>query len=102
MAKVIAKGKYLGVQRQIEVMLEDGFPIIELDSEFDEQVQNIFSQLLEEAPAMGGSYHPPWNSLLAAYSVLESTFFDDGSPVEVEADGDIGKIPIYDIEGIVY
>jgi hypothetical protein len=102
MAKIIAKGKYFGVDRQVECFMEDGLPIIELDGEYDEQVQSAFNQLLKEAPAMGGTYHPPKNSLLAAYSVLESTFFDGGSPVQLEADGDIGKIPIIDVEDAVY
>ena len=102
MAKIIAKGKYLGINRQVECFIEDGLPIIELDGEYDEQVQSSFNQLLKVAPAMGGTYHPPENSLLAAYSVLESTFFDDGSPVQLEADGDIGKIPIYDGDDIIY
>lgn len=102
MAKIIAKGKYHGVERQAECFIEDGLPIIELDGEYDEQVQSTFNQLLKVAPAMGGTYHPPENSLLAAYSVLESAFFDDGSPVQLEADGDIGKIPIYDVDDVVY
>jgi len=100
--KIIAKGKYMQVERQAEVILEDGFPIIELDGEFDEQVQDRFNQLLETSPPMGGTYHPPKNSMLAAYSVLESTFFDEGSPVALEVDGDIGTIPTYDIDDIVY
>lgn len=102
MSKITAKGKYMGVERQVEVVLEDGFPIIELDGEYDEQVQSKFNNLLKETPPMGGTYYPPENSLLAAYSVLASTFFDDGSSPDVEAVGDIGEIPTYDIEGIVY
>ncbi|SKA91533.1 hypothetical protein SAMN05443428_11175 [Caloramator quimbayensis] len=100
--KIIAKGKYLGVKREVEVFLEDGLPIIEIDGEYDETIQNKFNQLLKEAPAIGGTYYPPENSLLAAYSVLESVFFDDGSIPTIEAIGDIGKIPTYDLEGIVY
>jgi len=102
MAKIIAKGKYLGIVREIECFIEDGFPIIEVDGEYDETIQSNFNQLLKEAPAIGGTYHPPENSLLAAYGVLESTFFDEGSPVEIKADGDIGKIPIYEVDDIVY
>lgn len=102
MSKIIAKGLYLGRECIVECFLEDGFPIIELDGEYDEQVQNRFNELLKEAPALGGTYYPPENSLLAAYSVLESVFFDDGSIPTIEAVGDIGKIPTYDIEGIVY
>ena len=41
--KLLQKVKYLGVERQAECFLEDGFPIIELDREYDEQVQNRFN-----------------------------------------------------------
>lgn len=102
MAKIIATGQYLGVERRIECFLKDDFPIIEVDGQYDETIQSSFNQLLKEAPAIGGTYHPPENSLLASYSVLESTFFDKGSKVKIEVDGDIGKIPIYEIEDIVY
>jgi hypothetical protein len=100
-AKIIAKGLYLGRERIVECFLEDGFPIIELDGEYDEAVQSNFNQLLKKAPALGGTYYPPENSLLAAYSVLENTFFDD-SPIEIKTEGDIGKIPTYDVDDIVY
>lgn len=93
MSKVIAKGKYMGVEKQVEVILEDDLPIIELDGEYDELVQNKFNELLKETPALGGTYYPPENSLLAAYSVLESIFFDLGSRPEMMVEGDIGTIP---------
>ena len=51
MSKIIAKGLYLGRECIVECFLEDGFPIIELDGEYDEQVQNRFNELLKEAPA---------------------------------------------------
>lgn len=102
MPKIIAKGKYLGVERQVECFLKDGLLTIEIDGEYDETIQNKFNQLLKEAPAMGGTYYPPENSLLAAYSVLEAVFFDDGSTPTIEAVGDIGKILTYDIDDIVY
>lgn len=92
----------MGVERQVKVILEDDFPIIELDGEYDELVQSKFNELLKQAPAIGGTYHPPENSLLAAYGVLELNFFDDGSTPEIVVSGDIGIIPTYDIEDIVY
>ena len=73
-----------------------------IDGEYDETIQNKFNQLLKEAPAIGGTYYPPENSLLAAYNVLESIFFDDNSSVEIKTEGDIGKIPTYEIDDIVY
>ena len=102
MSKLYAKGIYMGVERQVKVILEDGFPIIELDGEYDELVQTKFNALLKEAPAIGGTYHPPENSLLAAHGVLELMFFDEGSTSEIVVVGDIGLIPTYDVEGIVY
>lgn len=100
--KIIAKGKYLGVERQVECFLKDSLLTIEIDGEFNQEAQNDFITKLKKCPAIGGTYYPPENSLLAAYSVLESVFFDDGSVPIIEAVGDIGKIPTYDIEGIVY
>lgn len=102
MPKIIAKGKYLGVERLVECFLKDGLLTIEIDGEFNQEAQNDFITKLKKCPAIGGTYYPPENSLLAAYSVLESVFFDDGSIPTIEAIGDIGKIPTYDLEGIVY
>ncbi|MDS1029159.1 hypothetical protein RDV78_01400 [Bacillota bacterium LX-D] len=101
MPKIIAKGKYLGVERQVECFLKDGLLTIEIDGEFNQEAQNDFITKLKKCPAIGGTYYPPENSLLAAYSVLENTFFDD-SPIEIKTEGDIGKIPTYDVDDIVY
>ncbi len=101
MPKIIAKGKYLGIERQVECFLKDGLLIVEIDGEFNQEAQNDFIIKLKKCPALGGTYYPPENSLLAAYSVLENTFFDD-SPIEIKTEGDIGKIPTYDIDNIVY
>ncbi len=101
MSKIIAKGKYLGVERQVECFLKDGLLIVEIDGEFNQEAQNDFIIKLKKYPALGGTYYPPENSLLAAYSVLENTFFDD-SPIEIKTEGDIGKIPTYDVDDIVY
>lgn len=102
MPKIIAKGMLSGRACVAEVVPEAGSLHIELNNEFIEQVQNHFNQLLESAPVMGGTFHPPKSSMLAAYSVLESAFFDAGASVELKVEGDIGKIPTYNIKGIVY
>ncbi|MDD2212449.1 MAG: hypothetical protein PHV56_05710 [Clostridia bacterium] len=74
--------------------------IVELNGEFDEAAQKYFNTLLITAPVMRGTYYPPVDSMLAAYSVLENTFFDDGSKIAIKAEGDIGTIPYED--GVVY
>ncbi len=103
MEKIIASGKYLGVETTVECFMEDGFPIIEVNGEYDEKLQSEFNQLLKKAPPIGGTYYPPENSLLSAYSVLESLFFDENTKVKITVEGDIGKIPIYDdIKDAVY
>lgn len=101
MARIKAKGKYLGNEREVEVHMEDGSPIIETDYGFDERMQERFNELLKDAPAIGGTYYPDSNSMLAALSVLESAFFDE-KPTEIEVEGDIGTIPTEDKEDIVY
>lgn len=94
MGKIIAKGKILGFERVITCTLVDGYPVIEVDGEYDEDIQSIFfDALLKNPPPIGGTYYPPADSMLAAYSVLQSKFFDMGSPVEIEVEGDIGEIP---------
>lgn len=102
MSQINAKGKLDRVEVNVQVILEDGLPIIEVEGEFDESVQKRFNELLKSAPSMGGTFYPQSNTLLAAFSVLESTFFDEGVPVVMESVGDIGEVPTYDIEGIVY
>jgi hypothetical protein len=99
-SKITAKGKYLGSKITVECFPEDGSIVIELDGQYDKLIQDRFNKLLKIAPVMGGTYYPPEDSMLAAYSVLESTFFDDGSQVEIKVEGDIGSIPYED--GVVY
>lgn len=100
MSKITAKGKRNNIYKEVECFMEDGSIIVEVNGEFDEDVQSQFDHLLKNAPAVGGTYHPPANSMLAALAVLESAFFD--SLPEIQIEGDIGEIPTYDIEGVVY
>ncbi|HHV35560.1 MAG TPA: hypothetical protein GXX59_08280 [Syntrophomonadaceae bacterium] len=101
MAKITATGKRFGVSQTVECFMEDGAPVIEANGEYDEATQEHFNRLMETPPAIGGTYYPPQGSMLAAHSVLEFTFFDDRN-VTVKVEGDIGEIPVYDEEGIVY
>ncbi len=101
MAKIIATGKRFGVSQTIECFMEDGAPIIEVNGEYDETIQEYFNHLMETPPAIGGTYYPPQGSMLAAHSVLEFAFFDDRNVI-IKVEGDIGEIPVYDGEDIVY
>lgn len=102
MPKITSKGIFQGNESIVEVEKSGNSILIKVNGEFIEQIQNRFDDLLDFSPALGGTYYPPKDSLLAAYSVLQSTFFDEGSPVEIKVKGYIGKIPTYDIKGIVY
>jgi hypothetical protein len=102
MPKVTATGIYQGNRISVEAFKKAGSILLLVDGFAHAEIQNDFQEKLLTAPAMGGTYHPDPNSLLAAYSVLESSFFDKGTPVEVKAEGDIGTIPTYNIRGIVY
>lgn len=102
MPKITATGIYQGNRISVEAFKEAGSIVLLVDGFAHAEIQNDFQEKLQTAPAMGGTFYPDRNSLLAAYSVLESSFFDPGTPVEMKAEGDIGKIPTYDIDGIVY
>lgn len=98
--KIIAEGEVNKIKKHIECFMENGSPIIEVDYAFDEEEQERFERLLKKPPALGGTYYPPSNSLLAAYSVLQFNYFDDWRKVKIEVIGDIGEIP--GEEGVIY
>ena len=97
MAKIIAKGIFRGVECEVEVVSELGSIVIMVNGEHDDNVQAIFDKLLKISPALGGTYYPPENSMLSAYSVLVHTFFDSVNMSDISIIGDIGTIPTYDI-----
>lgn len=98
--KIIAEGKVNGIRKHVECFIEDGSPIIEVDYAFDEKEQERFNELLKNPPALGGTYYPPSNSLLVAYSVLQFNYFDLGSTVDIKVIGEIPEIP-YE-KGVIY
>lgn len=101
MARIRARGTLLGIKYDVECTLDQGSLVITVDGREDEGLQTRFEALLEDAPPLGGTYYPPPDSLLAAYSVLQSAFFDATPALRVE--GDIGEIPTYDdIDVAVY
>lgn len=98
MGKVIASGIYCGHRITVEAVVEDGTLLILIDEEEVPDIQKRFDELVKVQPAMGGTYFPDENSLLAAYNVLQHTFFDTLENISVE--GDIGEIPSE--KGVVY
>ena len=98
MGKVIASGIYCGNRITVEAVVEDGTLLILMDEKEVPDLQNRFDELIKVQPAMGGTYFPEPDSLLAAYNVLQHTFFDTLEEINVE--GDIGEIP-YE-ENIIY
>lgn len=100
MARIKAIGKRNGIEMDVEVIMEDGSPLISIDGDYDETLQEEFNELLKNVQPIGGTYYPQPNTLLAAYSVLQLSFFDN--IVDVEVIGDIGEIPTYESEDIVY
>lgn len=91
MGKVIASGIYCGNRITVEAIVEDGTLLILMDEKEVPDIQKRFDELIKVQPAMGGTYFPDENSLLAAYNVLQHTFFDTLEEISVE--GDIGEIP---------
>jgi len=98
MGKVIASGTYCGHRITVEVVVEDGTLLILMDEKEVPELQKRLDELIKVQPAMGGTYFPDENSLLAAYNVLQYTFFDTLDEIKVE--GDIGEIP--NEKGMVY
>ena len=98
MGKVIASGIYCGDRITVEAVVEDGTVVILMDDKEVPDLQKRFDELVKVQPAMGGTYFPDENSLLAAYNVFQHTFFDTLEKISVE-DG-VGEIPFE--EGMVY
>ena len=91
MAKIVATGKYLTDRITVEVTQEDGTLVITMDDNESPELQKHLAECIENQPAMGGTYFPEPDSMLAAFNVLNSIFFD--SLEEISVDGDIGEIP---------
>lgn len=91
MGKVIASGIHCGNRITVEATVEDGTLVILVNEREVPYIQKRFDELIKVQPAMGGTYFPDEDSLLAAYNVLQHTFFDTLEEISVE--GDIGEIP---------
>lgn len=91
MGKVTATGIYLGHRLTVEVTKENQTVIVTFDGMDVPDLQDHFNELLEHQLPIGGTYYPDENSLLAAYNVLNTTFFDSLEHIEVE--GEVEEIP---------
>lgn len=89
--RIVADGFRDGVERHVEVFMEDGTPVIEVDYRRIPGEQSRFGLMLEKPSALAGVYYPEPNTLLAAWSILQNDYFD--SFVICERIGDIGEIP---------
>ena len=98
MAKIIATGIHFGDRITVEVIQEDGTLVITMCGNESPELQKYFDDCIANQPAMGGTYFPEPDSMLAAFNVLENIFFDLLEEIAVE--GDIGEIP-YE-EGKIY
>ncbi len=87
MNSVTGTGKIFGDEITITVELIDGALIV-TPSVFQEH----FDDLADRQIAIGGTYHPPRNSLLSAWNVLSHMFFDDPHP-EITVKGKLEQIP---------
>ncbi len=91
MDKVLASGIYLGNRISVEAFKQDGAITLLVDGVQQKEIQADFEQRLNHAPAMGGTFYPEPDTLLAAFSVLEQSFFDKLHSIRVE--GELEEIP---------
>lgn len=91
MDKVTATGIYLENRISVEAFKEDGSILLLVDGLEQKEIQNDFGQKLLNAPAIGGTFYPEPDTLLAAYTVLERNFFDKLEKIDVQ--GELEEIP---------
>lgn len=103
--KITAVGEMLGIDVTVTCTLKDNIPMIQVEgellSEVIELLQAQFNSKLKNPPVLGGTFYPPENSMMAAFSILQSGFFDRGTLKELTVDGDIGQVPMNDPD-IIY
>lgn len=95
MSRIIAKGIISGRSVLVEVYkLDESQVQCKVNGEHSEE----FNDLIQNPPAMAGTYYPNPGSMMAALAVLQSNYFDEDPEIEVY--GDIGKVPY--VRGRVY
>lgn len=97
MGKITASGKL--DNKQIKITAIEINNNIEVQIDGEEYTKVFYDLYMDYIPAMGGTFYPDRNTMLAVFSVLTHWFFDDNK-YEIEIEGDIGTIP-YE-EGVIY
>lgn len=97
MNKVTGKGKLFGEVCTVVATIENERLRLRSEKIADEVLKMHMETCLATVEPMGGTFYPDDDSLLAAYHVFSTNFFED-TP-EVTVTGDIGTIP-YDEETV--
>lgn len=95
MGKITATGKKYGFKLTVEFELNK----VLFNGQKDKLLEDDLTELLENPKAIGGTYYPPFDSLLNAYNILRYHFFDEPTE-EITVEGELEEIP-YE-EGIIY
>lgn len=95
MGKITATGKKYGSKLTVEFE----FGKVLFDGRENELLKEELTELLENPKAVGGTYYPPFDSLLNAYNILRYHFFDEPTE-EITVEGELEEIP-YE-EGKIY
>lgn len=95
MAVITAKGKFANRLIVCKVTDNGGQLVLDCGEDTNDLILDYFQMQRQNAPAMGGTFYPQKDSMLAAYSVFQSSFFDE-LPELLEVDGDIGTVPVAD------
>lgn len=91
MDKVIASGRYLGNHLTVEAVKDGNSIKLLVDGLEIQDIQKDFNEQMKDAPAIGGTFRPEANTLLAAFAVLEQGFFEKLDNIEVQ--GELEEIP---------
>jgi len=97
-AEIEATGIYFGNQISVKAFEEDGSVMLLVDGLESESIQADFRSKMINAPPIGGTFYPEPDTMLAAYTVLEQSFFE--KVISLTVTGKLGVIP-FD-EGKVY
>lgn len=100
MAKVIAKGKLFGELCSVTATIENDKLKLRSPNVSSEVLEMIMGIRLTSIEPIGGTYYPEKDTLLAAYTVFTTNFFEN-TP-EVTTSGEIGFIPQSEDDNAIY